>query len=144
MNGGDKMNRDDFPMLKKDLIYFDNAATSFKPEIVINEEANYYRNYCVNSHRGDYNLSKKVDEMYEETRDIVRDFINAKERSEIVFTKGTTESLNMIVFGFMKYFLQKDDEVLITKMEHASLVLPWFTLEREIGIKVKYIPLEKN
>ena len=141
MNGGDKMNREDFPMLKKDYIYFDNGATTFKPKCVIDEISNYYMNLSVNSHRGDYDLSRRVDELYEETRDMVKDFINARKREEVIFTKGTTEGMNMVVFGFMKNYLKPGDEVLITKTEHASNVLPWFTLENELGIKVKYIPL---
>ena len=138
------MNREDFPMLKKDYLYFDNGATTFKPQCVIDEIKNYYENYSVNSHRGDYDLSKKVDELYDESREAVRRFINAKDTKEVIFTKGTTESMNMIVFGFMKNYLQKDDEVLITKTEHASNVLPWYTLEKELGIKVKFIPLVDN
>ena len=136
------MNRDDFPMLKKDYIYFDNGATTYKPKCVIDEITNYYENLSVNAHRGDYDLSRMVDELYENTRDLVKDFINAKQREEIIFTKGTTESMNMIVFGFMKNYLKRGDEVLITKTEHASNVLPWFTLEKEIGIKVNYISLD--
>ena len=136
------MNREDFPMLKKDYIYFDNGATTFKPKCVIDEISNYYENYSVNAHRGDYDLSRKVDELYESTRDLVKDFINANKREEIIFTKGTTESMNMIVFGFMENYLRSGDEVLITKTEHASNVLPWFTLEKKLGIKVKYIPLD--
>lgn len=135
------MNREDFPMLKKDYIYFDNGATTFKPKCVIDEISNYYMNLSVNSHRGDYDLSRRVDELYEETRDMVKDFINARKREEVIFTKGTTEGMNMVVFGFMKNYLKPGDEVLITKTEHASNVLPWFTLENELGIKVKYIPL---
>ena len=135
------MNREDFPMLKHDYIYFDNGATTFKPKCVIDEINNYYENYSVNAHRGDYDLSKKVDELYEETRECVRRFINARDSREVIFTKGTTESMNMIIFGFMKNYLQAGDEVLITKTEHASNVLPWFTLEKELNIKVKYIPL---
>ena len=138
------MNREDFPMLKKDLIYFDNGATSLKPHCVIEAINDYYENYSANSHRGDYDISKKVDALFENTREKVRNFINAKDSKEIIFTKGTTESMNMIIFGFMKYYLKKDDEVLITKTEHASNVLPWFILEKEIGIKVKYIPLVNN
>ena len=138
------MNRDDFPMLKQNIIYFDNGATTFKPKCVIDEVTNYYENYSVNSHRGDYDLSLKVDELYENTREVVRGFINASDTKEIIFTKGTTESMNMVVFGFMKNFLEKGDEVLITKTEHASNVLPWFTLEKELGIVVKYIPLVNN
>jgi cysteine desulfurase/selenocysteine lyase len=142
MNGGDKMNREDFPMLKKDYIYFDNGATTFKPMCVIDEINNYYMNLSVNAHRGDYDLSIEVDNLYESTRNEVKSFINAKRREEIIFTKGTTESMNMIVFGFMKNYLKPGDEVLITKTEHASNVLPWFTLEKELGIKVNFIPLE--
>ena len=138
------MNREDFPMLLNDIIYFDNGATTFKPKSVIDGMNEYYYNYCANAHRGDYDISQKVDSLYEETRDLVRKFINASSTKEIIFTKGTTESLNMIVFGFMKNYLHKDDEVLITKMEHASNVLPWYVLEKEIGIKVKFIPLENN
>ena len=133
------MNREDFPMLKKDLIYFDNGATTLKPYEVINEVSNYYENYSANSHRGDYDISKIVDDMYESTRDKVKDFINAKRREEVIFTKGTTESMNMIVFGFMKNYLLEGDEVLITKTEHASNVLPWFTLEKEMKIKQVYL-----
>ena len=136
------MNREDFPILKNDYIYFDNGATTFKPKCVIDEISNYYENLSVNAHRGDYDLSRKVDELYEGTRDLVKDFINAKKREEIIFTKGTTESMNMIVFGFMENYLNRGDEVLITKTEHASNVLPWFTLEEKIGIKVDYIPLD--
>ena len=135
------MNREDFPMLKKDIVYFDNGATTLKPKCVIDEVSNYYENLSVNSHRGDYDLSRRVDELYEGTRDKVKEFINATRREEIIFTKGTTEGMNMIVFGFMKNYLKPGDEVLITKTEHASNVLPWFTLEKELGIVVKYIPL---
>lgn len=138
---GGIMNREDFPMLLKDCIYFDNGATTFKPKCVIDAMNDYYYNYCGNAHRGDYDISQKVDSLYEDTRMVVRDFINANSIKEIIFTKGTTESINMIVFGFMKYYLKTGDEVLITKMEHASNVLPWYQLEKEIGIKVKFIPL---
>ncbi len=144
MNGGEKMNRDDFPMLKHNIVYFDNAATTFKPYSVIKEMNNYYENFTANAHRGDYDISKKVDDLYEECRIKVKDFIHANESREIIFTKGTTESLNMIVFGFMKHYLRENDEVLITKTEHASNVLPWYELEKEIGIKVRFIPLENN
>jgi len=138
------VNRKDFPMLLKDYIYFDNGATTFKPRCVIDSMNDYYFNYCANAHRGDYDISQKADSLYEDARDVVKKFINANSRKEIIFTKGTTDSINMIVFGFMKNYLKKDDEVLITKMEHASNVLPWYKLEEEIGIKVKFIPLENN
>ncbi len=138
------MQREDFPMLNKDIIYFDNGATTFKPKEVINGVLDYYTNYTSNAHRGDYDLSQKVDYLYESTREVVQKFINAESSKEIIFTSGTTMSLNMIVSSFMRYYLAKGDEVLITKSEHASNVLPWLELEREKGIVVKYIPLDKD
>lgn len=138
------MNREDFPMLKNNIIYFDNGATTFKPQSVIDKTTSYYCSYSSNAHRGDYDISLIVDKEYEGVREKVKNFINADSTSEIVFTKGTTESLNMIVFGFMKYNLQKGDEVLLSKSEHASNILPWLELESEIGIVIKYIPLNEN
>ena len=138
------MNREDFSILESNIVYFDNAATTFKPNYVIDEICDYYRNYTANAHRGDYKNSLKVDKIYEQTRDKVKTFINAKSSSEIIFTKGTTDSLNIIVSGFMKNYLQENDEVIITKSEHASNILPWLELEKQIGIKVKYIDLDEN
>ena len=122
------MNREDFPLLKEEIIYFDNSATSLKPKCVIDKMADYYTNYPANAHRGDYDLSYKVDQEYEETRELVKKFINAKYLEEIVFTSGTTESLNMIVNGFFEPLLEAGDEVLLTTSEHASNILPWFRL----------------
>ncbi len=138
--------REEFPMLvnNKDLIYFDNGATTFKPKLVIDSIRDYYENYTSNAHRGDYNISLKTDMKYEATRKKVKEFINAERVEEIVFTSGTTESLNMIVKSYFKNFLTKGDEVLITKSEHASNVLPWFDLAKEIGINVKYIELDND
>jgi len=138
------MNREDFPMISDDLVYFDNGATTFKPKCVIDKTIDYYTKYTANAHRGDYDLSQKVDYEYESTREVVRKFINASKVEEIIFTSGTTEAMNMIIFGFMKHYLHQGDEVLITKAEHASNVLPWFELERELGISVKYIPLTSD
>ena len=138
------MNRDDFKILEDDFIFFDNCATTLKPNIVVDETVKYYTEYTSNAHRGDYDNSIKVDTLYEETRTKVRKLINAQSDSEIVFTSGATESLNLVVFGFMKYNLKKGDEVLLTKAEHASNVLPWLELANEKGIKVKYIPLNKD
>ena len=138
------MNREDFEMLKQDIIYFDNSATTFKPNSVLKAVNDYYTKYTSNAHRGDYKTSLKVDTLYEGTREKVKDFLNAKSSKEIVFTSGATNSLNIVVFGFAKQILKKGDEVIITKTEHASNVLPWLELEDEIGIKVKYAPLDKN
>ena len=134
--------KNDFPMLKKDLIYFDNGATTFKPYSVIKAMDDYYENYSANAHRGDYNISLKVDIAYEGVRDKVKDFINAEKREEIIFTSGATESLNMIARGFFEKYLEAGDEVLITNSEHASNVLPWFRLADTNKIKIKYINLD--
>ena len=138
------MNREDFNMLKNNIVYFDNGATTLKPNCVKEAIDDYYDNYTANAHRGDYKTSLIVDDKYEETRDKVKKFINAKEKNEIVFSSGATQSINYIVFGYFKYKLKKDDEVLITVSEHASNILPWFILEKEIGIKVKYIDLNED
>ncbi len=138
------MNREDFPMLSQDLIYFDNGATTWKPQCVIDKIVEYYSQYCANAHRGDYGISQKVDMMYEGVREKVRKFIHASSSSEIVFTSGSTDGLNRIAFGYFSKKLKKGDEVLITDGEHASNVLPWFVLEKKIGIHVRYIPLNEN
>ncbi len=137
------MNRNDFPMLKEDIIYLDNAATSFKPKCVIDKMTEYYEKYSANAHRGDYDISYKVDVAYEKTRELVKDFINAKSVEEIIFTSGATESLNMIVEGFFNNYLEAGDEVLITTSEHASNVLPWYRLQKNLGIVIKFIPLDE-
>lgn len=138
------MNRDDFPILGTGIIYLDNGATTLKPKCVVDSVVDYYTNYSANAHRGDYDISLKVDAAYEGVRDKVKDFINAPRSEEIVFTSGTTESLNMVVFGYMARVLREGDEVLISKSEHASNILPWMVLKEKIGIVVKYIPLEKD
>ena len=139
------MNRDDFTILKDGrLIYFDNGATTLKPDIVRKKIDDYYNLYTSSIHRGDYKNSLKVSDMYEECRKVVCRFIKAEHPSEIVFTSGTTDSLNKIVFGYFKYQLNKGDEILITETEHASNVIPWFILAKELDLVVKYIPLNDN
>lgn len=138
------MHQEDFPMIKDNIVYFDNGATTFKPQIVIDSITDYYQNYCANAHRGDYQISHIASNKYEHSRQIIKKFINSKSENEIVFTSGNTESINLVVQGYFKQQLKKQDEVLITKSEHASNVLPWFVLEEEIGIKVKYIELDEN
>lgn len=138
------MNRDDFPAIDNNLIYFDNSATSLKPKCVIDKMIEYYSKYTSNIHRGDYNNAIRTNKEYDEAREVVKNFIHAKSMEEIVFTSGTTDSLNTIVFGYFKNILNKDDEVLITKSEHASNVLPWFVLEKMGKCTIKYIPLNEN
>jgi len=138
------MHREDFPMLRQDIIYLDNGATSLKPQCVIAKMVDYYENYSANAHRGDYDISYKVDLEYENTRDLVKDFIGARRKEEIVFTSGTTDSMNLIVNGFFSNILEKGDEIILTKMEHASNIMPWFRIAGETGAVIKYIPLDDN
>ena len=138
------MNREDFLLLNQDIIYFDNGATSLKPKILSETISDYYNNYSANAHRGDYDLSLKVDTLYEGTRKKVQEFINAKSIKEIVFTNGTTDSLNKIVFGYFRYNLNKKDEIILTKSEHASNILPWMELADELDLVIKYIELDEN
>ena len=138
------MNREDFPMLNKDIIYFDNAATSLKPRCVIDKITDYYENYSANTHRGDYDLSYKVDMLIDNVREEVRKFINAQNKEEIVFTSGTTESINMISTGFFERIIEPGDEILITRTEHASNILPWFKLQNDYKAVIKYIDLDSS
>ena len=138
------MNREDFPMINTGYIYLDNGATTWKSNKVLNSINEYYTNYTANAHRGDYDLSLRVDKEYEGTREAVKNFINAKRKEEIVFTSGTTDSLNIIAEGYFRNHLKKDDEIIITYSEHASNVLPWFRLQNEIGAKVVFCPLDEN
>ena len=138
------MNRDDFDILKTGIIYFDNGATTLKPRVLSEAIADYYNNYSSNAHRGDYTLSIKASEKYEQTRSLVKELINAKKNSEIVFTSGATDSMNKIIFGFFRNYLNEGDEVLLTKSEHASNLLPWFELKDEKNLKISYIELDDN
>ena len=138
------MDREDFPMLNSGYIYLDNGATTWKPKKVIDKINDYYQKYTANAHRGDYNISLIVDKEYETARDIVKRFINAKTRQEIVFTSGTTDSLNIIASGFFKHNLDPGDEIIITESEHASNILPWFRLAKTAGAIVKFCELDDN
>ena len=129
----------EFPMLNKSIIYFDNAATTFKPNRVINKIKEYYTEYNANSHRGDYDISFKVDDELDNTRNLVKEFINAKLKEEIIFTKNTTESLNQIAFSFFLNYLNDNDEIILSSSEHASNILPWMILSLKKDIKIKFI-----
>ena len=133
------INEKDFPMLNSNIIYFDNAATTFKPKCVIDKICEYYNYYCSNSHRGDYDISFKVDDEIDNTRNLVKDFINASKKEEIIFTKNTTDSLNMIVFGFFYNYLTDNDEIILSSSEPASNILPFLILSKYKNIKVKFI-----
>ena len=142
--------RSHFPMLNSDktmqnhtLIYLDNASTTFKPQCVVDAITDYYTNYSVNSHRGDYDLAHIVDTKYEEARETVANFIGAR-KEEIVFTSGTSMSLNLVAHGYGLKFLTAEDEVLLTQAEHASNVLPWFHVKDVTGCSIGYIPLDEE
>jgi len=136
------MKREDFPILS-DVVYLDNGATTLKPKCVINVMNDYYLNHTSNIHRGDYDAAIKTNELYDNVRKIVADFINCNE-NEVIYTSGATESINMVVFGYMKNNLKAGDEVLLNKAEHASNILPWIKLSEEIGIVIKYVPLDDD
>ena len=137
------MHRDDFLMLNDNIVYFDNGATTLKPNSVVMAMDKYYTKHTSNIHRGDYDASIITNKLYDDTRDLVSKFVNCKS-SEVIFTSGTTMSINMIVFGYMRKYLTKGDEVLLTKSEHASNVLPWIKLSEEIGIVIKYMDLDAD
>jgi len=138
------MHREDFPMLKQDIVYFDNGATSLKPQVMIDAMVDYYSNHTANIHRGDYDAAIRTDALYDQARIIVKDFIHASSVQEIVFTSGMTDGMNRVVFGFMKHHLKAGDEVLISKAEHASCAIPWYVLQKELGIVVKSVPLDSE
>ena len=138
--------RSEFPILsrlvnKKPLIYFDNGATSQKPLCVIESEDHYYRFENANIHRGVHRLSQDITLAYENARITIQKYLNAKHEHEIIFTKGTTDSINLIATSFSKRFLKKGDEVIISQMEHHSNILPWQQLRDEIGIILNVIPI---
>lgn len=140
----------DFPMLDgtktmqgKSLVFLDNASTTFKPQCVIDAITNYYSNITSNSHRGDYDLCHNMDIEVEKCRKKVASFINGEEK-EVVFTSGTSMSINLIAYGYACKYLSKDDEIIISLAEHASNVLPWFYVSEMTGCKIKYIPLNED
>ena len=142
--------RKDFPMYvnkvkmqKHDLVFLDNASTTFKPKCVLDAIGRYYGYETSNSHRGDYDLCNHTDELIKSTRKLVAEFIGANSE-ECVFTTGTTNSLNLIAYGYARKYLTKDDEILISVEEHASNSLPWFEVAKEIGCKISYIELNKE
>ena len=141
--------RKDFPILNKKvnnnkLVYFDNAATTQKPNIVIDSLSNYYRNYNSNIHRGVHTLAEKATQEFEETRSFVKDFINAKSENEIIFTRGATEGINLISSSYCRGFLKKGDEIIISEMEHHSNIVPWQMISKEMGLKLKTISITKT
>ena len=140
--------RKQFPMLKKkmqghDLVFLDNASTTFKPQCVIDAMNDYYLNNNSNSHRGDYDLLFNMDKKVNETREVVAKFVNC-EPKEVVFTSGDTHALNLVASAYGRKFVKKGDEILLSEAEHASNLLPWYDVAHLTGATIKFIPLDEN
>lgn len=139
--------RKDFQILNQEvngklLIYFDNAATAQRPDAVIDKIREYSVKINSNIHRGSHFLANKTTEAFEESRETVRKFINAKETAEIIFTHGTTESLNLVASSFGKAFLSEGDEVIVSEMEHHSNIVPWQMICERQGASIKILPFD--
>jgi cysteine desulfurase/selenocysteine lyase len=139
--------REDFPILArtvydKPLVYLDNAATTQKPRVVVDSLVNEYYSVNANVHRGVHYLSQQATDLHEAARETVRRFIHAKSVSEIVFTRGTTEGLNLVASTFADEYMNEGDEVIITTMEHHSNIVPWQILAAKKGIAIKVIPMD--
>lgn len=138
--------RKEFPILSQEingypLAYFDNAATTQKPLRVINAIDTYYREYNANIHRGIHTLAEKATKAFEDTRMSVRNFINAAEVQEVIFTKGTTESINLVASSYGRHRLNKGDEIILSGLEHHSNIVPWQLVAREKGAVIRVIPV---
>jgi cysteine desulfurase / selenocysteine lyase len=142
--------REDFPILKRKingdrpLIYLDNAATTQKPQSVINAICNYYMNYNSNIHRAVHQLAEEATIEYERSRRKVAKFINARSSNEIVFTRNATEAINLIAYSWGRANIKKDDNITITEIEHHSNIVPWQILTREKGANLQYIGIDNN
>ena len=141
--------RDDFPILSSkinnhNLVYFDNAATTQKPKSVIDSISNYYKNYNANIHRGIHTLAEKATEEFEQTRSLIKNFIGASSTKEIIFTRGTTEGLNLISSSLVKFHLKEGDEIIISEMEHHSNIVPWQMIANSNKLTLKVIKVSKE
>jgi cysteine desulfurase / selenocysteine lyase len=141
--------RNDFPILKtlvhnKKLCYLDNAATTQKPQVVIDSLDNYYKSMNANIHRGVHHLSEEATDAFEKSRDKIKDFINAGSSKEIIFTRGTTESINLVANSFGRLNFKENDEIIISQMEHHSNIVPWQLTAAEKKAKLKIIPINEK
>ena len=146
LNSAMRQRRADFPILDQQvngqpLVYLDNAATSQKPIAVLEAMDNYYRQYNANVHRGIHRLSEQATNAYEEARGKIARFINAAHSHEVIYTRNTTESLNLVAHSWARKFLKPGDVILITEMEHHSNIVPWHLLQRQMQVKLRYIPV---
>jgi len=131
-------------LLKKNLVYLDSAATTQKPQVVIDRLCKYYTNENANIHRGPYDLSVNATKEWEKAHEIVADFINANSYKEVIFVRNTTEGLNFLANSVGRKILNKGDIVVVSEMEHHSNIVPWMILQKEIGFKIEYIPVNDN
>src|SRR4051812_26961101 len=141
--------RKDFPVLNqtiqgKRLAYLDSAATTLKPIPVIEEMDRYYRLETANVHRGLYWLSENATTKFEATRDKIAKLINAPDRKQVIFTKGTTEAVNLVAQTYAKNFLKEGDEILLSQMEHHSNIVPWQLVAEQNKLTIKVIPINEN
>jgi len=142
--------RKDFPILKrtvrdnKRLVYLDNASTTQKPNQVIDSISDYYRNYNSNIHRAVYSIAEEATEAYEATRDKIANFINVKDRQEIIFVRGTTEAINLVAYAWGRPHIKEGDIIVTTEYEHHSNIVPWQLLTQEKGAKLEYIGMDDN
>ncbi len=141
--------RQEFPILNREvkgrpLIYLDNAATTQKPQQVLDTLIHYYTNYNANIHRGIHTLAEEATAAFEQTRDAVKSFIGAGSREEIIFTRGTTEGINLVAYSWGRKNIQANDEIIISNMEHHSNIVPWQLLCEEKGAILKVIPINEN
>lgn len=137
--------RNDFPLLMQNkIIYIDNAATSQRPQCVIDAEGDFYKNYNANPLRGLYSLSVEATEVYENAREAVRKFIGAEKSNEIIFTRNTTESLNLVAYSYGLSNVEKGDEIVVSIMEHHSDLLPWQMVAKTCGAELKFIECAKD
>jgi len=137
--------KNDFPILSKNdsLIYFDNASTTHKPKIVLDKIIEFYSSYNANVHRGTYEIAEKATREYENSRLTISKFINCKP-NEIIFTKNTTESINLIANSLSDYIFNENDELIISEMEHHSNIIPWQLIAKKKKLKIRFIPLLEN
>src|SRR3569833_862261 len=137
-----------FPALSREvkgkpLVYFDNAATTQKPQVVIDALVDYYSNYNANIHRGIHTLAEEATAAFEATRDTAQQFINAETREQIIFTGGTTEGINLVAQTWGRQNIKAGDEIIISNMEHHSNIVPWYILAQEKGAILKVIPINE-
>ena len=128
----------------KDSIYFDNAATTHKPHAVINKVVDYYQNDNSNIHRSVNKLASKATHKYELVRERIKDFIGAKKKSEIIFTGGTTDCINLIAQSYVRPVVKENDIILISPLEHHSNLVPWQNLAKQTGAQLKFMPIDNE